>query len=235
VTAVEGFTLEPGPVPTSELVMNVWRHRTLLAVLARKDFHVRYRRASLGLLWAIGMPVLQAAVLAVVFGRFVADGIPHYAAFVLAGTVAWTFISSTIPAAATSIVDGSDLSTRIYFPRALFPLVSVAANVYGFVLALGVLLVGVIAFGVPLGARLLLLVPGALLAIAFTTACTSRGPTAKAVLSKAPLLTSPKSSAFRGPRSGGCRCRRLGDSTSLPLPSVFTCSSAAFSRPMSLS
>jgi lipopolysaccharide transport system permease protein len=109
-------------------------------------------------------------VLAVVFGRFVAKGVDDYAAFVLAGTLAWTFVASTLPAAATSIVDGSDLSTRIYFPRSLFPLVSVAANLYGFALGLVVLLVAVLGFGVPLGLHLLLLVPAAVLAVAFTTA-----------------------------------------------------------------
>jgi len=36
-------------------------------MLARKDFQLRYRRATLGILWALAMPLLQVAVMAVVF------------------------------------------------------------------------------------------------------------------------------------------------------------------------
>lgn len=165
-----GFELRDEPTPVRRLVADVWSHRTLLAVLARKDFHVRYRKAGLGMLWAIGLPILQAVVLAVVFERFVGDDLPDYGAFVLAGVLPWTFVSGTLPTAATSIVDGSDLSTRIYFPRSLFPLVTVAANLYGLALGLFVLLAGVALYGVPLDAHVLLLVPAVALAIAFTTA-----------------------------------------------------------------
>ena len=42
--------------------------------------------------------------------------------------VGWTFLSATLSTASTAIVDGSDLSTKIYFPRAVLPLVTVVAN-----------------------------------------------------------------------------------------------------------
>ena len=37
------------------------------STLARQNFYVRYRRASLGVLWAVGFPLMQAFVLAFVF------------------------------------------------------------------------------------------------------------------------------------------------------------------------
>ena len=49
------------------LAKEVWRARELLVILARKEFHVKYRRASFGVLWAIGLPLLQSAVMADVF------------------------------------------------------------------------------------------------------------------------------------------------------------------------
>ncbi|MEQ1787825.1 MAG: hypothetical protein ABL966_12290, partial [Acidimicrobiales bacterium] len=63
----------------------MWAHRQVLRVLAVSDFHVRYKRATLGILWAVAVPLSQAAVLAVVFSRMVRVEIggSSYAAYVL--------------------------------------------------------------------------------------------------------------------------------------------------------
>lgn len=169
MTVAEGFDLDASPTPSAALLSDLWAHRGLLAVLARKDFVVRYRRASLGLLWALGLPLFQAAVLALVFGRFVHIGGSDYAVFVLAGVVPWTFVSSTIGTGVTAIVDGAELSTRIWFPRALFPLVIVAANAYGLVIGVAALVVVGAAMGV-FGPQALLVIPAAALAVLLTAA-----------------------------------------------------------------
>jgi lipopolysaccharide transport system permease protein len=135
-------------------------------VLARKDFLVRYRRASLGVLWAVGLPVLQAVVLAVVFSTIVRfETEAPYWAFVFAGIVPGAFVLSTITAASTSIVDGSSLSSKVYFPRAVLPLATVLANCYGAVVSLALLLLATVVVG-QAGTQLLLLVPAVLLAVA---------------------------------------------------------------------
>jgi ABC-type polysaccharide/polyol phosphate export permease len=164
--------LEGETTPLADLLGELWGSRALLVMLARKDFYVRYRRAALGVLWAIGLPIVQALVLVAVFSRIVRVATPgtNYAVFVFAGLVAWTFFSATISVAATAIVDGAGLSTRIYFPRAVLPLVSVAANLYGFVGSLAVLVIMALVAGTPFSARLALLVPGTALLVAFTAA-----------------------------------------------------------------
>src|SRR5688572_13238191 len=105
--ATDVLEIRSGPIPATLWLGDVWSHRAVLGVLARKDFQVRYKRASLGVIWAVAVPVLQAAVLAVVFSRItrVPAGIP-FAPFVFAGMVAWSYFATTIPTAVTSIVDG---------------------------------------------------------------------------------------------------------------------------------
>jgi ABC-type polysaccharide/polyol phosphate export permease len=154
------FELSAAPTPARELVRGLWRARTLLAILARKDFFVRYRRASLGLAWAIILPLVQAAVLAVVLSRFVKFHTPvNYTVFVYSGTLAWNYFSSTLIAGAGSIVDGQELSTKVYFPRSIFPLVPVASGLYGLGLSVVVMLVLALAVGAGIGLRVLLLLP----------------------------------------------------------------------------
>jgi lipopolysaccharide transport system permease protein len=164
----EGFELRGESTALLPWLRSLWESRTLTRVLARKDFLVRYRRASLGVLWAVGLPVLQAVVLAVVFSRIVRiETAAPYWAFVFTGLVPGAFVLSTVTAASTSIVDGSSLSSKVYFPRAVLPLATVLANLYGAVVSLVLLLVVVVAAGTA-GVRLFLLVPAALLAVALT-------------------------------------------------------------------
>lgn len=167
----EGFELAGETTPLRVLAAQLWDARQLIGILARKDFYVRYRRASLGLAWAVGLPLFQALVLAIVFSRVVRIHVgTNFAVFVLSGMVGWTYFSNTLSAASTAIVDGSGLSTRIYFPRAVLPLVSVVANLYGYAITLAILVVLCPILGVGLGLRFLWVLPATALAVALTGA-----------------------------------------------------------------
>lgn len=154
----------------AHLAKEVWRARELMVILARKEFHVKYRRASFGLLWAIGLPLLQSAVMAVIFSKVAKIGhAPHYAIFILSGMTAWIYFTAVLSPGSTAVVDGTDISSRVYFPRILLPLVQVATGLYGFVITLAITLALCPLLGADLGASLLLLVPATLLLIALTT------------------------------------------------------------------
>jgi len=132
-------------------------------VLARKDFFVRYRRTSLGVLWAVGLPLIQAAVMAAVFSRLLNFRAPDYPVYVFSGMVPWTFFQATLSQGSTSVVDNASLSSRIYFPRAVLPLVPVMSSLYGMLVSMVILVVMALGFGVSIGPEVLLLIPGALL------------------------------------------------------------------------
>lgn len=155
----DGFDLTASPPPVRHLVRDVWRSRSLIAVLARKEFFVRYRRTAFGLLWAVGLPLVQAAILTLVFGRLLRSHAADYAVYVFSGMVPWSFFSTTVSGGATSIVDNSALSNRIYFPRAVLPLVSVVSATYGIAVTVVLLIAMCVGFGVSLGPEMLLLAP----------------------------------------------------------------------------
>jgi lipopolysaccharide transport system permease protein len=158
--------LEASPESLRTLLVRTWASRDLIATLARKDFIVRYRRASLGLLWAVGLPAIQALVIVAVFSRVVRveTGV-KYPVFVFAGMTAWSFFSGTVSTASTSVVDGSGLASKIYFPRLVLPLVSVGTNLYGFVAILCILIGLTLVYGVHIGIEILLIVPATLLLV----------------------------------------------------------------------
>jgi ABC-type polysaccharide/polyol phosphate export permease len=167
----EGFVLTGESTPVRTLVRDIWRSRELLVVLARKEFFVRYRRTSFGLLWAVGLPLFQAVVLAVVLSHFVRfkTGV-SYPVFVFSGTVAFTFFSASLTSSTGSIVDGQGISSKIYFPRAIFPLMTVLSGVYGFVLTVIILIGLELVVGVHLGLKSLLLLPAVMITVVVASA-----------------------------------------------------------------
>jgi len=163
------LVLDARPDSAVDWLRDVWRHREVLSMLARADFHVRYKRASFGVAWAVAVPVLQATVLTVVFSKLIhASTGTGFGAYVLSGVLAWSYFSQTVGSAATSIVDGSGLTDKVWFPRALLVFVPTFANIIGFFVSVAVLVVALPVLGSDISVRLAWLVPACALLFAFT-------------------------------------------------------------------
>jgi len=163
--------LEPAPTPWFEWAADLRDHGPVLLALARKDFQTRYKRASFGILWAVVLPILQALVMAVVFSkiaRFDTGGY-SYTLFVMSGVFAWTYLSSTVASGTTAVVDGASLADKVWFPRAVLPLVPVLANAVGLLISVGVLVALIPVLGEWPGWHVALLVPALVLLTALTT------------------------------------------------------------------
>lgn len=156
-----GFHLDGTSSTVRDLFGNLARSRDLVRALGKQSFYVQYRRASFGLLWSVLLPLLSAGILAFVLTRVsnLSAGLSglEFTTFILSATCAWNFFSSAVTAASTSIVGGSQLSTKVYFPRAVFPLAAVASTAYGLIPNVVILVaVSLLAGIVPTPALLLL-------------------------------------------------------------------------------
>ena len=95
------------------------RNRILLKELTKTDFKLRYQGSVLGYLWALLKPLMMFAILYVVFVKFFKWGgdIPHYAVYLLTGTVMWNFFMESTNQGIQAIVNRSDLLRKICFPK----------------------------------------------------------------------------------------------------------------------
>ena len=112
----------------------LWEYRELVWFLIWRDVKVRYKQTSLGIAWAIVQPVMTMVVFTLVFGRLAqlpSDGLP-YPIFTFTALLPWQLFS----AALTS----SHLVSRVYFPRLVVPIASVAATLVDFGIAFVILL-----------------------------------------------------------------------------------------------
>ncbi|MFN0140711.1 MAG: ABC transporter permease [Pyrinomonadaceae bacterium] len=118
----------------SELVA----YRELFYFLAWRDVKIKYKQTALGVVWALLQPLLTVAIFSIVLGKLVAikTGDIPYPLFVFCGLLPWTFISTTVASSSNSIVSGSNLITKVYFPRLIIPIASVGAGLVDFLLGL---------------------------------------------------------------------------------------------------
>jgi len=127
----------------------LWRYRELLFFLTWRDVMVRYKQTVLGAAWAILQPLATMLVFSLFFRKAAASATSSvpYSLFVLAGLVPWMFFSNAIAQAGQSVVGSQNLVTKIYFPRLMIPMGSVAAGLVDFAVASAMLLIMMAYYG----------------------------------------------------------------------------------------
>lgn len=170
-TIEQGFELRGPITPVRELIRSVWRSRELIHVMARRDFYTRYRRPTLGVMWALAIPLVQAAVMSIVFSIVVRihTDIP-YPVFVMSGIVPWSFFQSTLATGVRAITSGAGIASKVYFPRMCLPLANVGTAFYTFFPTLVILIGTALVFGERPTWYWLFFIPGTLLMVLLTSA-----------------------------------------------------------------
>lgn len=156
--ASEGISLEPPPnqtpshqtlneLPEKPLVIvqaskswsifdfrELWSHRELLYFLTWRDVKVRYKQTVFGVAWVVFQPAVTTLIFTLFLGilvRVPTAGLP-YPLLVFSGILPWTFLSSAIITSSLSLISNANLITKVYFPRVLIPIASIAARLLDF-------------------------------------------------------------------------------------------------------
>jgi ABC-type polysaccharide/polyol phosphate export permease len=123
------------------MLRELWGSRELVLVLAEREFRARYKQTKLGFAWSILTPILLMVVFSLFFDR-VADvetnGVP-YPLFTYVALLPWTFFNDSVSKGATSITMNLSLVNKVYCPREVFPLSTVATAAFDTLIATGVL------------------------------------------------------------------------------------------------
>ncbi|MDH5177931.1 MAG: ABC transporter permease [Gammaproteobacteria bacterium] len=132
----------------SEYLPDLWRYRELFYFLAWRDILVRYKQTVIGAAWAIVKPLLTIGVLSYIFGKLAgmpADGVP-YPILVAAAMLPWQFFASSVSDCSNSLLAGSELVAKVYFPRLILPGSSMVVNLIDFAVSCVILVVLCVAY-----------------------------------------------------------------------------------------
>jgi lipopolysaccharide transport system permease protein len=126
-------------------LINLYNRRELLWVWTLREIRVQYKQSILGVAWAILQPLSLMIIFTIVFSVIVniPTGDIPYPLFSYTAVLPWTFFATSITMGVPSLVSNLNLVTKVSMPREIFPVSTVLASLFNFLIA-SILFVGML-------------------------------------------------------------------------------------------
>ena len=125
-----------------------WRHRSLIAQLARREVHARYRQSWLGLVWVVLTPLLMLGVYTLVFRHVMRvrwHGMDEsnlaFALRIYAGLAVFNFFAECVNRAPGLVLEQPHMVKKVVFPLEILPWSAAASACVGLAVSGGLMLV----------------------------------------------------------------------------------------------
>lgn len=136
----------------------VWGARELLYFLIWRDIKLRYKQTGFGAGWALVQPVALTAAFTIFLNRVagIASYGIAYPVFAFSGLLVWTLFAQGFARASDSMLNSSQMVSKVYFPRLTLPFAAACSFIIDF--AIGSIFLGVLllVYGVTPGAEIVL-------------------------------------------------------------------------------
>lgn len=116
----------------NSIFLTLWRHRSLVLELTKREFSGRYRGSFGGIVWSLVQPLFLLTVYTVAFGVILktrwgfAGGTADYALMLFAGLIIFNAFSECLIKSTTLIIDNPNFVKKVVFPLELLPVITVA-------------------------------------------------------------------------------------------------------------
>jgi lipopolysaccharide transport system permease protein len=160
------WVIEPVRVGLLARAGELWRYRRILWFFAVRRVKERYEKTTLGVFWLFGRPLMPVFISTIIFGHMLdvpSDGVPYFL-FLLTGMSCWRIFERGVVSVTRSLDQSRGLIRKVYFPRLIAPISSVAPSVTEFGVLFALLLATCVYYYVKDGAFYLRLGPELLLA-----------------------------------------------------------------------
>ncbi len=105
-----------------DLLINLYNYRQLLKSNVKKEIRGKYKGSFLGILWSFVNPLLTALIYAIVFPIILKSSEPNYVTFIVIGILPWTYFTTVIMQATSTILINAGIIKKVYFPREILPI-----------------------------------------------------------------------------------------------------------------
>lgn len=130
----------------------------LIHQLIVKDFKIRYRSMSLGVLWSLVNPLIMVVLFTFMFTEIFPSTISHFSLYVLVGLIPFNFFTTAWLGATTSLIDNAGLIKKVQVPREIIPIAAVLSNVVHLAIQFTLIVVAVLLAGIPINRHWLWLI-----------------------------------------------------------------------------
>lgn len=96
------------------------QHQFLFEELVKRDFTKKYKRTILGMAWSILSPLMNLVIMWLVFSNFFGNNVNHYAIYLFAGQLVFSYFTDATNLGMTSLVGNSGIFTKVNVPKYLF-------------------------------------------------------------------------------------------------------------------
>jgi len=151
---------------------DLWEFRELIYFLVVREIQGIYRQTALGMSWIFIRPVINMVLLSFVFGGLVkvpSDNLP-YPLFSLAALIPWGYFSNAVMRTSRSLVDNTQVISKVYFPRMALPLAAAISGLVDLGASFVIFLVAFTLYRMPLRLEMLWLPGLVLVAFVFSLA-----------------------------------------------------------------
>ncbi len=124
-----------------ESLREIWRFRALVVELVQRDLRIRYKKRVGGILWSLLPSLMQVAIISLMVNLFLQPIEGGVSGYLLPVIFLWEFFKNTILDSAQSMVLNAQLARKIYFPRAILPIVTLLTNLLHFVISFAFMMV----------------------------------------------------------------------------------------------
>ncbi len=111
-----------------EAIREIMAYRDFLREFTMQTLRSRYRGSVLGFFWTLLNPLLIIGSLSFVFSYINHADLRTFGVYFFSGYVPWMFFVAATTTATSSIVGNAHYVTRIYLPKAIFPVWAMLIN-----------------------------------------------------------------------------------------------------------
>lgn len=141
---------------SGSIFITLWRHRSLVFELAKREFSVRYRGSFGGIVWSFAQPLFLLSVYTIAFGVILqtrwglSGGTIDYALMLFAGLIIFNAFSECLNKSTTLVTDNPNFVKKIVFPLELLPVIAVTTALAHVMIAMVAWFLGhLLFFGMP--------------------------------------------------------------------------------------
>lgn len=126
----------------------LWRHRSLVLELTKREFSGRYRGSFGGIVWSFAQPLFLLTVYTIAFGVILkarwgfSGSTREYALMLFAGLIVFNAFSEVLSKSSTLITSNPNFVKKVVFPLELLPVITVGTAMIHALIGIGVWFVG---------------------------------------------------------------------------------------------